>query len=146
MCRLAPAWRGRLEWARDLDTAIIMGKTTSRVHVKPEAIRHLKALIGQLPGNAKVTVEYGNGETASGIVCVRPTVQSFRDELGREGVNSLLRLEDASAPGGERHIWLDQIHSVKPLVAYASYGAPGKSPTSRHPGQFSIGLYRSLNL
>lgn len=123
-----------------------MGKTTARVHVDPEAIARLTELVMQLPGNAKVTIEHGDGEVASGIVCVRPTLQSFRDELGREGINGVLRLEDASAPGGERRIWLDRIHSVKPMVAYASYGAPGKPPTTPHPGQFSIERYRSLNL
>jgi len=90
-----------------------MGQKAPRVCTESAAIRHLEALIKQLPNNAAVAVDYDDGKTASGIVCIRPTVQSFRDRDGKEGLNGVLRLEDADAPGGERRIWLDQIQRVR---------------------------------
>lgn len=97
-----------------------MGQKAPRVCTESVAIRHLETLIKQLPGNATVTVDYDDGKSASGIVCVRPTVQSFRDRDGKEGLNGVLRLEDANAPGGEHHIWLDQIQRVRQRMAYTS--------------------------
>lgn len=92
-----------------------MGQLAPRVVVEAVAVKQLEALIYQLPGNAKVVVDCGNGEQYSGIVCVRPTTQTFRDNQGAEGINGVLRLEDASAPGGERRIWLDRITQVHRL-------------------------------
>lgn len=123
-----------------------MGQENPRVHSEPDVVRRLTYLVMQLPGNAKVTVEYGDGHVASGIVCVRPTLQSFRDRDGKLGVNSLLRLEDASAPGGERHIWLDTIHCVRPLLAYEHYGVAKRWLPQPHPKRFTTARYRSLNL
>ncbi len=94
-----------------------MGQLAPRVCTEPAAITRLNTLIGQLPGNARVAVQCVDGKQYSGIVCVRPTTQSFRDKAGAEGINGLLRLEDASAPGGEHHIWLDQIERVFRLDA-----------------------------
>ncbi|HET6587358.1 MAG TPA: DUF3247 family protein [Oleiagrimonas sp.] len=89
-----------------------MGQLAPRVFVESAAVRQLEALIYRLPGNAQVAVKCDDGKTYSGIVCVRPTVQTFRDNNGAEGLNGVLRLEDATAPGGERRIWLDRIVQV----------------------------------
>lgn len=92
-----------------------MGQLAPRVVVQSVAVKQLEALINRLPGNARVAVDCVNGQQYNGIVCVRPTTQTFRDNQGAEGINGVLRLEDASAPGGERHIWLDQIIQVHRL-------------------------------
>lgn len=92
-----------------------MGQIAPRVCVRSDDVRRLEALIFQLPGNARVQVMCRDGKAYNGLVCVRPTTQAFRDSNGAEGTNGLLRLEDASAPGGERHVWLDQIDRVHRL-------------------------------
>lgn len=99
------------------DWVVTMGKQAPRVVVESDAIRYLESLIGKLPGNARVSVLCADGNEVGGIVCVRPTVQAFRDRAGREGINGILRLEDAAAPGGEHHVWLDQIRAVRQLVS-----------------------------
>ncbi len=92
-----------------------MGQHAPTVHTDSAAVKRLEALILRLPGNARVSVTCQDNTQYSGIVCIRPTVQAFRDRGGKEGLNGVLRLEDASAPGGERHIWLDQITHVHRL-------------------------------
>ncbi len=92
-----------------------MGQLAQHVYTDSAAIARLTDLIGQLTGNARVAVTCKDGKRYAGIVCVRPTVQAFRDRDGVEGINGVLRLEDASAPGGERRIWLDQIDHVQRL-------------------------------
>lgn len=89
-----------------------MGQFAPRVCTRADDVKRLEALIYQLPGNARVRVRCTDGAQVSGLVCVRPTTQAFRDKSGKEGTNGLLRLEDASAPGGEHHVWLDQIAEV----------------------------------
>lgn len=98
-----------------------MGQLAPRVCTESATIERLEAWIVKLPGNATVEVEYTEGaatKTVTGIVCVRPSVQSFRDDRGREGSNGILRLEVADAPGGEVHVWLDQIIDVRRRMAY----------------------------
>lgn len=95
-----------------------MGQLAPRVCTESGAIRRLEALINQLPNNANVMVECEDGKQVTGIVCIRPTVQSLRNYDGVEGVNGVLRLEDADAPGGEHRIWLDQIRSVQRLISH----------------------------
>ncbi len=94
-----------------------MGQLAPRVCTTSAAVKRLEALINKLPGNGRVSVDCDDGKQYSGIVCVRPTTQSFRDSSGVEGVNGVLRLENASAPGGEYHIWLDTITRVHRLDA-----------------------------
>jgi hypothetical protein len=89
-----------------------MGQLAPRVCTETADVARLEDLINRLPGSAQVTVECAGGDRYSGLVCIRPTTQAFRDSNGAEGINGLLRLEDASAPGGERHIWLDRIARV----------------------------------
>ncbi len=94
-----------------------MGQLAPRVCTESAAVKRLQALIVQLPGNARVAVDCADGKQYRGIVCVRPSAQAFRDRDGTEGLNGVLRLEDASAPGGEHHLWLDQIQRVHRLDA-----------------------------
>lgn len=92
-----------------------MGQHAPTIVTGSADIKRLEALINQLPGNARVSVACRDNKQFSGIVCIRPTVQAFRDKGGKEGINGVLRLEDASAPGGEHHVWLDQIERVHRL-------------------------------
>lgn len=89
-----------------------MGKQAPTVCTTNADIERIGTLITQLPNNARVTVACRDNSQYSGIVCIQPTVQAFRDRDGVEGINGVLRLEDASAASGEQRIWLDQIEHV----------------------------------
>lgn len=92
-----------------------MGQHAPNVIVESSVIKRFVDLICHLPGNARVAVTCRDNKRYSGIVCIRPSMQAFRDKSGKEGMNAVLRLEDASAPGGEHRIWLDQIERVERL-------------------------------
>ncbi|HEX7338983.1 MAG TPA: DUF3247 family protein [Rhodanobacteraceae bacterium] len=100
-----------------------MGQKAPRVCTKSEDVRQLEAWIGKLPAHMPVSVTDKAGKQYDGIVCIRPSVQSFRDRDGVEGVNGVLRLENAAADNGEYRIWLDEIADVRLRVAYAARAA-----------------------
>jgi len=89
-----------------------MSKYAPQVYTDPGDIARLEKLIGDLPDNARVSVVERDGTTTTGVVAALPTVQSFRDSKETEGVNGVVRLEDAGLPDGYRTIWLDQIVRV----------------------------------
>lgn len=92
-----------------------MSKYAERVHTDPERIAQLEALVPQLPAEARVLIELEDGSELRGSIPVRPTIQTFRDASEREGVNSLLRLDDLDDPSRQHHLWLDQISKVTSL-------------------------------
>lgn len=93
-----------------------MGQHAPTIVTGSTDVKRLEALINQLPGNARVSVACRDGKQYSGIVCIRPTIQAFREQKGgKEGLNGVLRLEDSAAPGGEHRIWLDRIDHVQRL-------------------------------
>ena len=89
-----------------------MSKYAERVYTEPGEIAGLEERIADLPDNARVTIVEYDGTTTTGVVAALPTVQSFRDADEREGMNGVVRLEDAGLPGGYRTIWLDRIERV----------------------------------
>ena len=50
---------------------------------------------------------------STGIVTATPTVQSFYDPDGHEGLNAVARIEDET--GGNGYLWVDRISSVERL-------------------------------
>lgn len=75
----------------------------------------LKALIVQLPDEARVEVRLHDGQAFSGVVAVRPALQMVRDAHGGQGFNALLRLDDMRAPEHAHWIWLDRVAEVRQL-------------------------------
>jgi len=96
----------------------VMSKYAERVHTDATRIAQLEALVSHLPSEAKVVIELDDGSELRGAVPVQPTVQTFRDAEQREGVNSLLRLEDLADPARQHHVCLDQIRKVTRLGSY----------------------------
>jgi len=92
-----------------------MSNIAERVHTDQGEIALIESRIMQL--NDAVAVELGlsDGRKLQGVVTVRPSVQTFRDADGREGINALLRLDDLHEPGKTHHIWLDQVADIFPL-------------------------------
>ncbi|MEO6925343.1 MAG: DUF3247 family protein [Rhodanobacter sp.] len=92
-----------------------MGRTAQYVFSGDENIRKLESLVHQLQGNSHVVVLLKDGSTCDGVVTVRPSVQVFRDEDDREGINATLQLERPDVPGWSQRIWLDQILRIEHL-------------------------------
>lgn len=92
-----------------------MTSIVDRVHTDQHEIARIESLIARLSDESIVELTLDDGRKLSGLVTVRPTVQTFRDASGREGVNSLLRLEDPKQPGQSQQVWLDQVTDIFPL-------------------------------
>ncbi|MET0580619.1 MAG: DUF3247 family protein [Pseudoxanthomonas sp.] len=89
-----------------------MTKIVERVHTDQAEIALIEARIARLDDESIVELTLSDGSKLKGVVTVRPTVQTFRDADGTEGINSLLRLEDLDQPGKTHQVWLDQVTDI----------------------------------
>lgn len=89
-----------------------MTKIVDRVHTDQHEIARIESLIARLDDESIVELTLDDGRRLTGLVTVRPTIQTLRDADGREGVNSLLRLDDPQQPGQSQHVWLDQVVDI----------------------------------
>ena len=92
-----------------------MTKIAERVHTDAADIASIESRIVELNDGTLVELSLLDGRKLQGVVTVRPSVQTFRDAAGGEGVNALLRLEDLHEPGKTHHVWLDQVTDIFPL-------------------------------
>ena len=92
-----------------------MGRTAERVYTAAADIARLEALMMQLPDEARVELLLADGGSVTGVVAVRPTVQSFLDPHGEEGINGVVRIDDAADPSRAHWVWLDLIREVRRL-------------------------------
>ena len=92
-----------------------MTKIAERVHTDQGEIALIESRIVELNDASAVELSLCDGRKLKGVVTVRPSVQTFRDADGREGVNALLRLDDLHEPGKTHYVWLDQIADIFPL-------------------------------
>lgn len=92
-----------------------MGRTAERVYTDDADIARLEALMQQLPDEARVELLLADGSSVSGVVSVRPTVQAFLDPQGEEGINGVVRIDDADDPSRAHYVWLDLIREVRRL-------------------------------
>jgi hypothetical protein len=90
-----------------------MSREAPRVHVDPAAIARLEGVAMQLPQDTRVEVRLEDGSRLRGIVTMTPTVQSFFDPDGVEGLNAVARIEREA--GGNGYVWVDRITSVERL-------------------------------
>ena len=97
-----------------------MTREAPRVHGDQAVIARMERFAQQLPQDAFVALQTDTGECLRGIVSFTPTVMSFFDADGREGLNGVVRLEaflDDGRPhqGGLRYLWLDEVVQVERL-------------------------------
>ena len=83
-----------------------MGREADTVHTDQGSIQRLQALVGELRDNARVRVHLRDGSSMTGIVAVVPTVQTFVDADGVEGVNGVVKLIDNDKPDWSGIVWL----------------------------------------
>ena len=89
-----------------------MTAIAERVHTRQDEIALIESRIVELPDEAIVEITLDDGRKLKGVVTVRPTIQTFRDTEGREGVNALLRLDDLEQPGHSHQVWLDEVREI----------------------------------
>lgn len=92
-----------------------MTKIAERVHQDQADIARLESLVADLDDEAIVEVLLTDGTRRKGTVVVRPTVQTFRDAQGNEGINGLLRLDELENPEKSHYLWLDTVAEVHHL-------------------------------
>ncbi len=89
-----------------------MSSTAERVHTDQAQIARLEERVKELQGESIVELRLVDGRIVTGVVAVRPSVQTFRDAEGREGSNAYVRIDDQEQPERRQYIWLDQIERV----------------------------------
>ena len=89
-----------------------MTKIIERVHTDQHEIALIESRIAELDDESIVEISLADGRKLKGVVTVRPSVQTFRDAQGREGVNALLRLDNQDQPGRSHQVWLDQVTGI----------------------------------
>ena len=89
-----------------------MSNIAERVHTDQGEIALIESRIMELNDAVAVELSLSDGRKLQGVVTVRPSVQTFRDADGREGINALLRLDDLHEPGKTHHIWLEQVTDI----------------------------------
>ena len=97
-----------------------MSRSAPRVHADQAVIARMEHFALALPQDSRVELRTDRGECFRGMVSATPTVQSFYDGEGREGLNGVVRLEQflddgRPHPGGQRYLWLDEITHVERL-------------------------------
>jgi hypothetical protein len=90
-----------------------MSREAPRVHVDPAAIARLEDLSTQLQQDSRVEVRLDDGSMLRGIVTMTPSIQSFYDPDGNEGLNAVARIEREA--GGNGYLWVDRIATVERL-------------------------------
>ncbi|QWF19470.1 DUF3247 family protein [Lysobacter capsici] len=92
-----------------------MTQTADRVYTDPADIERLRGLIERLPDAGLVDIELIDGSRQSSVVTVRPSLQTFLDGDGNEGVNAVVRLDDPDLANGSRYLWVDEILDIRPI-------------------------------
>jgi hypothetical protein len=92
-----------------------MARTAQRVFTAQRDIERIEGLIVALPSQTRVRVTLRNGDVICGTVTERPATQVFEDPAGNQGINSVVRLDDPSAPVWEVYLWLSDIERVERL-------------------------------
>jgi hypothetical protein len=92
-----------------------MGREAETTYTDQRTIARLEALIHELRDNAKVVIHLHDGSTMQGVVAVVPTVQTFVDANGTEGINGVVKLIDNDRPAWSATVSLDTIVRVEHL-------------------------------
>ena len=92
-----------------------MGREADTIHTDKGTIGRIQARIHELRDNAKVIIHLLDGSTLQGVVAVVPTVQTFVDADGTEGINGVVKLIDNDRPAWSATVSLDTIARVEHL-------------------------------
>lgn len=99
--------------ATTLDQSAAMARLAEHVYTEQRDIARIESWIEQLDDETKVEIRLADGARVEGFVTARPTIQVFRDGSGREGVNAMVRIDDAANPEHAHYLWLDRIMDIR---------------------------------
>lgn len=91
-----------------------MTQLADRVYRDAAQIERLAALIAQLPDEGLIDLQLIDGSWRAAVVTVRPSLQTFFDPEGVEGVNAVLRIDDPGS-GRSDYLWIDEIAAIRPV-------------------------------
>lgn len=106
-----------------------MSRIAPRVHTDQATIKRLESLARQLSEAERVEITLVDGNVVRGLVSAVPSMQVFLDADGAEGLNALVRIEDAHDGHGISKMWLDQVADV----AHLPNPSPPEPGTRLHP-------------
>lgn len=89
-----------------------MGQIADHVYTEQADIALIESRIVALPDEAIVELTMGDGRKLKGVVSTRPSIQTFRNPQGGEGVNALLRIDDLQHPEHAHYLWLDEVIDI----------------------------------
>lgn len=91
-----------------------MTQLADRVYRDAAEIERLTALVAELPDEGLVDLQLVDGSWRAAVVTTRPSLQTFLDPLGREGINAVVRIDDP-ATGRSDYLWIDEIVRIRPV-------------------------------
>jgi len=91
-----------------------MSSIAERVYTDQADIQRLKATVETMPDEAIVEILLVDGNRIVGTVVSRPSLQTFLDPKGQEGINGHVRI-DVRDTGQSMYVWLDRIAQVVTL-------------------------------
>ena len=89
-----------------------MTQLAENVYTEQRDIARIESWAEQLEDEAKVAIRLADGARVEGFVTARPTIQVFRDGSGREGMNAMVRIDDAVTEHAH-YLWLDHIVDIQ---------------------------------
>ncbi|MDN5781387.1 MAG: DUF3247 family protein [Luteimonas sp.] len=90
-----------------------MSQLAEHVYTQQRDIARIESWVQQLDDEAIVEIRLADGARIEGVVIARPTIQVFRDGSGREGMNAMVRIDDAANPVHAHYLWLDRIIDIR---------------------------------
>lgn len=90
-----------------------MTRRAARVHADPDRIKRLATLCACLDQEERVSMVLDDGRRITGVVLARPSLQTFLDADGNEGLNAVVKLDDVDGSGCPRSYWLDTVVDVR---------------------------------
>lgn len=91
-----------------------MTQLADRVHRDAREIERLTALVADLPDAGLADLQLIDGSWRAAVVTTRPSLQTFLDPDGREGINAVVRIDDP-ATGRSDYLWIDEIARIRPV-------------------------------
>jgi len=83
------------------------------VHADRSRIERMAALCSHLDEEERVSVALDDGSQVTGVVLAKPSLQTFLDADGNEGLNAVVKLDDVDGSGRARSYWLDTVVDVR---------------------------------
>lgn len=92
-----------------------MEKLAPQLCTSAADIARIEQRASALASGTRVRIGLIDGKVIDGMVAEQPVVQLFKDAEGNEGMNAVVRLEDAAVPLWTAYLWLSDIATVQTM-------------------------------